>query len=949
MLSTTTFLLSKTLLLSQFPPPLQPMLSTTTFLLSKTFFLSKFSPPLQPMLSTTFLLSKTFLLSQFSPPSAAHAFNYNIPFIKNIPFITISPPSAAHAFNYNIPFIKNILFIKIFPPSAAHAFNYIPFIKNIPFITIFPPLCSPCFQLQHSFYQKHYFYHNFPSLCSPQHSRHTFAFVRPYLTSFYQNFPPPSAAHAFNYNIPFIKNIPFITIFPPPLCSPQHSRHTFAFVRPYLTFFYQNFTPPLQPMLSTTFLLSKTFLLSQFSPPSAAHAFNYNIPFIKNIPFITNFHPLCSPQHSRHTFAFVRPYLTSFYQNFSPPLQPMLSTTFLLSKTFLLSQFSPPLCSPQHSRHTFAFVRPYLTSFYQNFTPPLQPMLSTTFLLSKTFLLSQFSPPSAAHAFNYIPFIKNIPFITIYPRPLQPMLSTTTFLLSKTLLLSQFSPPSTAHNIADTHLPLCDPTWLPFIKIFPPLCNPCFQLQHSFYQKHSFYHNFPPPLQPTTLPTHICLCATLPDFLLSKFSPPSATHAFNYNIPFIKNIPFITIFPPSAAHNIADTHLPLCDPTWLPFIKISPPSAAHAFNYIPFIKNIPFIAIFPPLCSPCFQLQHSFYQKHSFYQNFPPLCSPCFQLHSFYQKHSFYRNFPPPLQPMLSTTFLLSKTFLLSQFSPPSAAHAFNYNIPFIKNITFITISPPSAAHNIADTHLPLCDPTWLPFIKIFPPLCSPCFQLQHSFYQKHSFYHNFPPPSAAHNIADTHLPLCDPTWLPFIKIFPPLCSPCFQLQHSFYQKHSFYHNFPSPLCSPQHSRHTFAFVRPYLTFFYRNFTPPLQPMLSTTFLLSKTFLLSQFSPPSAAHAFNYIPFIKNIPFITIYPPPLQPMLSTTTFLLSKTLLLSQFSPPSTAHNIADTHLPLCDPTWLPFIKIFPPLCSPCFQLQHSFYQKHSFYHNFPPPLQPTT
>ena len=176
--------------------------------------------------------------------------------------------------------------------------------------------------------------------------------------------------------------------FSPPLCSPQHSRHTLDFVRPYLTSFYQNFSPPLQPMLSTTtFLLSKTFLLSQFAPS------------------------LCSPQHSRHTFAFVRPYLTSFYQNFPPPLQPMLSTTFLLSKTFLLSQFSPPLCSPQHSRHTFDFVRPYLTSFYQNFSPPLQPMLSTTFLLSKTFLLSQFSPP-----------------------------------------------PSAAHNIADTHLTLCDPT-----------------------------------------------------------------------------------------------------------------------------------------------------------------------------------------------------------------------------------------------------------------------------------------------------------------------------------------------------------------------------------------------------------------------------------------------------------------------------------------------------------
>ena len=177
-------------------------------------------------------------------------------------------------------------------------------------------------------------------------------------------------------------------------------------------------------MLSTTFLLSKTFLLSQFSSPSAAHAFNYNIPFIKNIPFITIYHPLCSPCFQLQHFFYQKHY---FYHNFSPPLY-----------------------SPQHSRHTFAFVRPYLTSFYQNF-----------------------------------------------PSPLQPMLSTTTFLLSKTFLLSQFSPPSAAHNIADTHLPLCDPTWLPFIKIFPPLCSPCF-LQHSFYQKHSFYQNFPPPLQPTT-------------------------------------------------------------------------------------------------------------------------------------------------------------------------------------------------------------------------------------------------------------------------------------------------------------------------------------------------------------------------------------------------------------------------------------------------------------------
>ena len=138
------------------------------------------------------------------------------------------------------------------------------------------------------------------------------------------------------------------------------------------------------------------------------------------------------------------------------------------------------------------------------------------------------------------------------------MLSTTTFLLSKTFLLSQFSPPlqpmlSMIH-VTRGHL---RPYLTSFYPNFSPLCSPCFQLQHSFYQKHSFYRNF------------------------------------------------------------------------------------------------------PPLCSPCFQL-HSFYQKHSFYQNFPPLCSPCFQLqHSFYQTHSFYQHFAPPLQPMLSTTFLLSK------FSPP--------------------------------------------------------------------------------------------------------------------------------------------------------------------------------------------------------------------------------------------------------------------------------------------
>ena len=94
--------------------------------------------------------------------------------------------------------------------------------------------------------------------------------------------------------------------------------------------------------------------------------------------------------------------------------------------------------------------------------------------------------------------------------------------------------------------------------------------------------------------------------------------------------------------------------------------------------------------------------------------------HSFYRKQSFYQNFPPPL-----------------------AAHAFKYNIPFDQKHSFYQVSPP-----------PLGNPCfqWLrskyniPFIKKFPPpywqpmLSMIQVQVQQSFYQKHSFYQNFPP-----------------------------------------------------------------------------------------------------------------------------------------------------------------------------------------------------------------
>ena len=188
-----------------------------------------------------------------------------------------------------------------------------------------------------------------------------------------------------------------------------------------------------------------------------------------------------------------------------------------------------------------------------------------------------------------------------------------------------------------------------------------------------------------------------------------------------------------------------------------------------FIKNLTLSKFSLPLCSPRFQLQHSFYQKAFLkFQNSPPLCSPCFQLqHSFYQKPYFYQNFPPPLQPMLSTTtFLLSKTFL---------------------------------------------------FIKIFPPFCSPCFQL-HSFYQKHSFHHKFPHPlqSMLSIIQVTRGHLRPYLTSCYQNLSTPLCGPCFQLQHSFYQKHSFYQIFPF-FCSPCFQLHSFYQKHS----FYQNFPPP--------------------------------------------------------------------------------------------------------------------------------
>ena len=149
------------------------------------------------------------------------------------------------------------------------------------------------------------------------------------------------------------------------------------------------------------------------------------------------------------------------------------STPFLLSKTFLLSKFSPPLfgspcfqwfrlpgviCDPTwpQCKETHKFLHyfkvggfyglrflanpcfqwfrfKYNIRFIENnpfikISPPLgSPCFQVQHSFwSKTFLLSKLTPPPlAAHAFKYtIPFIKNIPFIKISPPPFwQPMLS----------------------------------------------------------------------------------------------------------------------------------------------------------------------------------------------------------------------------------------------------------------------------------------------------------------------------------------------------------------------------------------------------------------------------------------------------------------------------------------------------------------------------------------------
>ena len=214
MLSSTTFLLSKTFLLSIIYPPLwQPMLSSTTFLSSKIFLFPSWQPMLSMIQDTKGHLRP--YLTQV--PWAAHAFKYNIPFIKSIPFIQNLPsPLGSPCFQVQHSFVKNIPFIKILPP----------------------PFGSPCFQVQHSFYQKH---------------------------SFYQNFPPLLAAHAFNDS-----GYQGSSATLPDLSVKNHSG--FDTISRFEGFMVYGFLPTRafnDSGSSTTFLLSKNS-----APLLAAHAFN---------------------------------------------------------------------------------------------------------------------------------------------------------------------------------------------------------------------------------------------------------------------------------------------------------------------------------------------------------------------------------------------------------------------------------------------------------------------------------------------------------------------------------------------------------------------------------------------------------------------------------------------------------------------------------------------------
>ena len=285
----------------------------------------------------------------------------------------------------------------------------------------------------------------------------------------------------------------------------------------------------------------------------------------------------------------------------------------------------------------------------------------------------------------------------------------------------------------------CDPTW--------PQCNESYRFSHYFKVWRFYGLRF----------LVVCLSfwathavndsSSSTTFLLSKFSPPLATHALR---------PYLTTF-------LLSNFPPLGNPCfqwfkfkyYIPFIKtFPPPLATHALR--PYLTTF-LLSNLPPPWQPMLSMIQVQVQ-HSFYQNFPsPLGNPCFAtlpdnipfikfsppwqpMLSMIQvqvQHSFYQNFPPPPgQPMLSMIQVQVQHSFYQNFSPPLGNPCFATrpdNIPFIK------FSPP-----------------WQPMLSMI--------QVQ----VQHSFYPIFSPPWQPM--------LCDPTWQhSFYQIFTPLGNPCFQ------------------------------------------------------------------------------------------------------------------------------------------------------------------------------
>ena len=376
-----------TFLLSNFPPPWQPMLSMIRVQVQHPFYQFFSPPPWQPMLCDP-TWQHSFYQIFPPPPLATHAFNDSSSSTAFLLSIFPPPPLGNPCFATlpdNIP-----------PPLATHAFNDSSSSTTFLLSKIFPPpwqpmLCDPTWQ--HSFYQ---IFH--PPLGNPfssSSSSTTFLLSKisppppwqpmlsmiqvPVQHSFYQIFPPPplgnpcfATQHTWQHSL--------YQIFPPPPWQPMLSMIQVQVQHSFLSFFPP---PPLgNPCNDSS--SSTTFLFIIFSPPLGNPCFATlpdNIPFIK---FSPPWQPMLSMiqvqvQHSFYQFFpppplathALRPYLTTFLlSNFPPPWQPILSMIQVQVQHSFYEKISPPLAknsqkplnATQNTRHTLRRPHPTILS-----------------------------------------------------------------------------------------------------------------------------------------------------------------------------------------------------------------------------------------------------------------------------------------------------------------------------------------------------------------------------------------------------------------------------------------------------------------------------------------------------------------------------------------------------------------------------------------------------------